>query len=124
MSKWTVRIEDWHPYRINQLLKVHWGRQCRYKKADAELVAVMMHNFGVPKVDKDKPAKRRVGLTIILAKGQRAGDPDAYHKSLLDALVRCGRLKDDNRQWCEITPTVFERGEETPATVITLEDVI
>jgi Holliday junction resolvase RusA-like endonuclease len=66
--------------------------------------------------------KRRVSLTLTLAPRQRGADPDAYRKSLLDALTHAGMLLDDNRQGVELGPVQFIRGEHK-ATAILLEDV-
>jgi hypothetical protein len=44
-------------------------------------------------------------------KGQRAPDPDAFFKSLWDALVHAGMLVDDNRQHVELAPVTFSRAE-------------
>ena len=111
-----VFIPSWHPARINELLGVHWSKAAKRKKSDASLVA---------HYTRDLPwatGKRRVGLEIILGHKQRAGDPDAYHKSLLDGLVHAHMLIDDNRQHVEITPVVFSRGNPWGAK-IALEDV-
>lgn len=102
---WTVTIRRWHPTKVNDLVNAHWGQRSRMKLADLETVAAACLEAGVRRA----AGQRRVALTIVLAKGQRAGDPDAYHKSLNDALVRCGALRDDSRTWCELVPVQFER---------------
>jgi hypothetical protein len=45
----------------------------------------------------------------LLGPRQRGADPDAYWKSLLDALVHAGLLVDDSPKWCELGPVRFER---------------
>jgi hypothetical protein len=60
---------------------------------------------------------------IILRKGQRAGDPDSYQKSLLDALVQAEMLWDDNRQHVDLAPLTFSRDPAAWGTVITLQDL-
>jgi Holliday junction resolvase RusA-like endonuclease len=67
--------------------------------------------------------KRRVSLHIILNKGQRAGDPDSYQKSLLDALVNAEMLWDDNHQHVEIASVTFSHSPAAWGTVITLQDL-
>lgn len=114
---WQVHIPDFHPARLNQLLGHHY-RRGRLKRDDAMLVAHHLVQARVPRAT----GKRRVSLRLTLAPRQRAGDPDAYWKSLLDALVRCGALVDDNRHWCELGPVTFERGTRLE-TVIILEEV-
>lgn len=117
--RYVIEIPYWHPAKINQLYSGHWAKRAKLKKADVEMVGAYVR---VQHVSWKAVSKRRVDLTITLKKGQRAGDPDAYWKSLLDALVACGALVDDNRQWCEVTPVQFIRGERM-ATKITLEDM-
>ncbi len=114
---YTVTIPKWHPTSLNKLLSLHWARRTKAKQSDYDLVAWYCNEALVPKAT----GKRRIGLRLILGKGSRAPDPDNMLKVLLDALVACGRLVDDNRQYCELLPAEFERGER--ATVITLEDV-
>lgn len=112
-----LTVVGWHPARLNQLLAGHWSRGHRFKKADRQIVALAARCQKIP------PAlgKRRVSLVIVLGPRQRAGDPDAYWKSLLDALTHSGLLVDDNRQGVELGPVEFRRGRER-ATEILLED--
>ena len=110
----TITIPNWHPAPLNKLMRNRW-EAARLKKADREIIAHYASKS--PKAN----SKRRVSLTITLAKGQRACDPDAYTKSLLDGLVHCGQLVDDSRLWCEIEAIKFERGNKS--TTILLEAV-
>jgi hypothetical protein len=90
----------------------------RRKKADAQMIAV--YGRSIPKA----VGKRRVDLEIILKPKQRGGDVDAYNKSLLDGLVRCGLLVDDNRQHVELSQPTYSRGTEKDwGARIVLEDV-
>lgn len=115
---WMFRIDGFHPVLLNKLLGVHWAAAGRLKKADREIIAHYASAVGVPRAT----GKRQVTLRIVLAKGQRGGDGDAYYKSALDALVKAGLLVDDNRQWAELMPVEYERAAKK-ATVITLEEV-
>lgn len=117
-GKWYVRIDRWHPARLNQLINVHWATAARRKKHDAQIVALSVAGAGVPKAE----SKRRVSLEITLAPRQRAGDPDAYWKSLLDSLVHCGALRNDSHVWLELGGITFARGP-IASTVICLENV-
>jgi hypothetical protein len=121
MTEWppVVRllIPHWHPIRLNQIVGGHWARGHRLKRVDRELVAAYAAGGASPAI-----GPRRVRLTIVLGPRQRAADPDAYWKSLLDALVHAGLLLDDNRQNCELEPVRFERGERM-GTVIELFDL-
>jgi Holliday junction resolvase RusA-like endonuclease len=67
--------------------------------------------------------QRRVSLSVTLAPRRRQPDADAYDKVLLDSLVRCGLLCDDNAKGILGRMSVeFLRGK-TSETRITLEDV-
>lgn len=113
-----IEIPKWHPWPVNKLLHCHWAKAARRKREDAEIV------WGYSWHLKTATCKRRVHLTIRLRPRRRACDPDAYWKSLLDALVRVGMLVDDSRRWCETPPPKFERGTESDwGTVIELEDI-
>jgi hypothetical protein len=114
--RYSVTIPNWHPIKLNELLRGGWRIAHRLKNVDREIVAYAF--WSMPKAK----GKRRVTMTILLAKGQRAGDPDCYWKSGLDSLVACGALKDDRRQCVELMPVKFERATRA-ATIITLEDI-
>jgi hypothetical protein len=118
VASFTLEIPRWHPARLNQM-KGHWSKGHRLKKADCEMVAHYARPFPKP----GQGDKRRVSLHIILNKGQRAGDPDSYQKSLLDALVHAEMLWDDNRQHVELAPVTFSRDAAAWGTVIQLEDL-
>ena len=117
MAEYVITIPDWNPTPLNKLLG-HWAKAARKKKADARMVWAYAVSAHVPKA----AGKRSVELTITLAPRQRAFDPDAPWKGLLDALVRCGLLTDDNRQGVELMPIKYERGERK-ATRIILKDL-
>jgi hypothetical protein len=114
--KHVLTIPGWVPATVNQLLRSVRGR-IRLKKADREVVAVYARLSGIPRAT----GQRRVGLTIVLGRGQRGCDGDAPWKSLLDSLVSAGLLVDDAPAWCELAPVKFRRGER--GTEITLTDL-
>jgi hypothetical protein len=114
----TLRIENWHPVTLNQLVAWPWPMVRRRKKNDREIVGGEALARRVPRAT----GKRRVGLHLILGPRQRGCDVDAYHKSLLDALVAAGLLIDDSPRWCELAPVTYERATRRAA-VITLEDI-
>lgn len=116
----VIEIPRWHPARLNQLLNSHWGLRSKLKKQDRAIVAG--HAGGFRSMATKATGRRRVSLVITLAPRQRGGDPDAYWKSLLDALVKNGLLIDDSRTWCELGPVEYRRGAEMATTII-LEDV-
>jgi hypothetical protein len=116
MAVYRFSIEDWHPATVNQLLGCHWGKRTKIKRGDRELIA--HYSRGLPKAS----SPRRVRLTIVLQKGQRAADSDAWWKSLLDGLKHCGMLVDDNRQYAILEQPEFYRGTRK-STIIELEDI-
>jgi len=111
----TVRIPNWVPARLNQLLGGHWAKAARLKRADRDTLALAFRQ--TPRAT----GRRRVAFTITLGPRMRAGDSDAYFKSLLDGLVQCGQLVDDNRQGVILQMPEFDRGQ-VKATTIMLED--
>ena len=117
-ARFEVMIEGWHPAKLNQLNVGHWGRRRKLKDIDAKVLANECDRARV----SGAIGKRRVTLTITLAPRQRAADPDAYWKSLLDGLKRCGALREDNRHWVETPPPIFERGP-CAKTLLLIEDI-
>lgn len=118
-SSYFVRIENWHPTKLNQLMNSHWAKRGRLRKHDDNIVAMSVLGADVPKAEQ----RRRVSLEIYLAERQRGGDVDAYWKSTLDALVNCGALVDDNPEWVELGEVKFYRAQR-PATLIILENMM
>lgn len=100
-----IIIPNWHPTLLNVLLNCSPHKRNRLKRADQGMVATYARLAEAPRAT----GKRRVTLTIVLGPRQRGGDPDAYWKSLLDALAACGQLVDDSRKWVETPPVLFER---------------
>ena len=112
----TVFIPCWHPTPLNVLMKGRWVAAKR-KKWDRQ---ILWAHF------RDKPqamGKRSLKVTIVLGKGQRACDPDAYFKSLNDGLVKAKMLVDDNRQNLVQLPIEFNRNWGDWGPIITLMDV-
>jgi hypothetical protein len=113
----TYRIDSptWCPAKLNEML-AHWATRAKLKRRDREALAILGRH--VP------PAvgPRRVQLTVVLGRGCRGGDPDAYAKSLLDALVACRLLIDDRNKLVEWMPVKYERGTQGGC-VIELEDL-
>jgi Holliday junction resolvase RusA-like endonuclease len=121
VATYQVRIAHWHPATINQLMK-SVGARIRLKKRDRKVIGDFL------RVEARVPmaaGKRSVGVKIHLEPGQRRADPDAYWKSLLDALVTHGLLKNDSPDWCEVSPVEYDpkRIPGMMATTITLEDI-
>ena len=115
-----MRIEGWHPVRLNEFVGKHWSVGAGRKKRDQTTVAKHAMAY------RTTPAlgRRRVDLTIVLAKGQRRPDKDAFWKSALDALAASKLLIDDNPDGCEPGTVTYKRsGTEAKWTEITLTDV-
>ena len=120
VAGYLLVIPRWHPTPLNRLLKCHWGTAAKRKRSDWEIVAGHFLAERIPPAE----GKRRLSVWLSLRPGQRAADPDAYHKTLLDALTACGALVDDNRQGVELPPVEFFRGTAGDwGTMLVLEDV-
>ena len=117
---YKIAIPNWRPAALNRDAK-HAGQVgARLKKADGEMVAFYAIQCCTPKAT----GKRRVSLQIVLTGQQKEADPDAYQKSLLDALVHAGLLTDDNSQGVEWGGVEYnQNGSVTAGTTIILEDV-
>jgi hypothetical protein len=116
-ERYTVTIPRFHPARLNQLLG-NYHAAGRRKAADRAMIGYYCDHYQVP----EAKVRRRVSLTLQLGYRMRGGDPDAYWKSVLDALVNCGRLVDDRKEWVELAPVRYERADEF-GTILSLEDV-
>jgi hypothetical protein len=117
MPRHLITIPGWRPATVNQLLRTVRGR-IRYKKLDRALITAYGRLAAVPPAT----VRRRVSAHITLGPGQKAADPDAYWKSLLDALVQAGMLVDDDAEGVEFGPVTFGRGPSW-GTAIALEDL-
>lgn len=118
MAIWTMEIPGWHPAPLNKLLGSHWGAAARMKSKDKQIIANAVMAYQVP------PAfgKRRVSLTIVYPKGKRKHDPDAFFKSLNDALVHSKALFADTSNYIELGSIKYAKGDELTS-YVTLEDV-
>lgn len=117
-ARFEIVIPDWHPTRLNELIGRNRFVIGRRKKQDREFLAVYCELANIPPA----AGKRRLTLKITLGPRQRAADPDAYWKSLLDALVHCKALKSDDRFGVESLPVEYDRAK-SKRTVIVLEDM-
>lgn len=119
-GRWEVTILGWHPAPLNQLLGNRFKRH-RLKTADALMLGSHLKSAGVHAA----AGRRKVRYTLVFAKGQRACDPDAYDKSLLDALQTCRAITNDNIQAVDADKPDFERpGVSRHATRIIIEDLV
>jgi hypothetical protein len=117
-GRWEIFVDGWRPASLNELLRGGpWGAH-RLKRRDREYVVLFANLARVPRA----AAKRRVSLRITLPPKQRRWDGDALWKSLLDACVRAGLLKDDGPKWCELGGVDYVRGKALSTTII-VEDI-
>jgi hypothetical protein len=118
VKRWEIVIDGWRPASLNELLRGGpWGAH-RLKRRDREYVVLFANLARVPRAT----AKRRVSLRIVLPPKQRRWDEDALWKSLLDACVLAGLLKDDDPKWCELGGVDYVRGKALSTTII-VEDI-
>jgi Holliday junction resolvase RusA-like endonuclease len=114
---YKLRIERWHPYRLNQLINCHWRTKDRRRKADDAMVGYNALQNRLPIAT----SRRRVDLHITLGPRGREGDEDNWWKSIKDALKNAKLLIDDSRKWCEQGKVTFERGPERATMIILTE---
>ena len=104
-----VFIPRWHPTPLNKLLRNYWVA-ARLKKVDRDMIGWAF------KADHPNNRacneKKLITLTIILQKGKRGCDPDAYWKSTLDALVHAGAIANDSHLWVQLAPVDFKRADD------------
>jgi len=104
------------PVALNALF-CHWAERSRLKRIDRQVIYLAAREAGVPRA----PGRRRVSLDVRGWPGGRMPDPDAFWKSVLDALVAAGMLTDDDQAGVEMGHVILSRGG--PRTIITLEDL-
>lgn len=114
---YTFTITDWHPVILNKLLRMHWAARNRAVD-DAKRRVQVACNAKIPKAT----GKRRLTLTWVMGPRNKEPDRDNVSKLLLDSLVWCGRLTDDDSSGVECLPVRFERGP-VKGIVVDLEDV-
>lgn len=116
MATHIISMSGFRPVSVNRLLKGHWTTRRKLKRQDEETIAAF--SCTKPKAK----GKRRVDIAIFNGPGCGRLDPDNCLKSLLDGLVACGQLVDDNSDQVEIGSVTSERGEHSK-TVVTLTDL-
>lgn len=120
MATHVLYLPQYLPVALNKLLEGHRSQRGRLKQKQAELVRFYALSQELPAAK----TKRRVDLRVVLPKGQRAWDPDAMWKGLLDALVSASLLVDDNPKWCQLGEVVYLRsGTDLRETYVILTDL-
>lgn len=104
-----MRIPHWHPTPLNRLMRMHWAERARINTSEIALISAYADIAAVPRKCK---TRQRVQMTIFLKPRQRACDPDAQLKNVLDALKRYGAIVDDSRTWLDLAPVQYERGSK------------
>lgn len=87
------------------------------KSHDKEIIGQAVKAYGITPAEE----RRSVSMLIIHPPGKRFCDKDAYHKSMLDALVHHGAIKNDSHAWVSCEPVEFARGEKL-RTIITIQE--
>lgn len=97
-------IPRWRPATTNELMSGRtWHKAARLKKRDRMAVWTYARAAGIPSAGR---TKRQVDVLVRNPKGERRKDPDAFWKSLLDALVHAELLHDDRDRWCVLGAVV------------------
>lgn len=113
-------IPRWRPATTNELMSGRtWHKAARLKKRDREMVAAYARLADIPPAGR---TRRRVDVLVRNPKGERRKDPDAFWKSLLDALVQAELLADDSERWC-VLGAVVQTLDGKARTEITLTDL-
>lgn len=117
-SSYTIVIPDWRPKSLNELFGMHYMKRWRTKWMDRDLVHAYVSAHRIPPAT----GKRRVSLDIELVRPDRVMDPDNVWKHLLDHLVGCCALVDDDPEHVELG-TVRQAWGSRRQTTIILEDL-
>jgi hypothetical protein len=115
--RWEVRLPIYLT-SLNKLMRMHWSRRAGVLKDEAMVILWFCDLAGVPRAT----GKRRVSQRITLVGRNKACDPDNMNKSMLDGLVKAGRLIDDSARWAELGSVSFYRGREIE-THLLIEDI-
>ena len=119
MAVHELTIPGFLPARLNSLMG-NRRKAGRLKRRDKEWIICHARMAGIPKAT----GRRRVTLILTFGKGVRSGDPDAYWKSTLDALVHAGLLAKDTHRGVSIEGPEFRRSKTIQSsTTIILEDI-
>lgn len=97
-------LPGWRPAPLNTL-QGHWSKRRKLKATDRAIVQAAVFVHGIPRAT----GPRSVQLVLLMDKGQRCVDGDASDKSLLDALVHAGALRNDSPAWCRSLPVMYLR---------------
>jgi Holliday junction resolvase RusA-like endonuclease len=117
MALHRLRIENWHPSTLNQLMR-HWRTAQRLKRVDRNLICAYCILNRIPVA----VGSRMVSLELTYARSGKLPDPDSFWKSTLDALVHAKMLVDDNRHFVRQGTVKIEHGPKRE-TVIELVDL-
>ena len=91
---WSLYVEGWTPPSLNMILSMHWSARAKVKKNVAKLITGVCLESGVTIAS----GRRRVSLEIGYRLDKHEPDDDNSWKFILDCLVLCGALTDDNSQ--------------------------
>lgn len=118
MASYSFFLPNYRPPSLNQLFAGKLRDRIRRKKECYEIIAGYFMQAKIPKAT----GKRRVDMEMHLSSRQRKADPDAIWKVLLDGLVRCGALVDDDVAHVQLGEVSYPRVGEC-GTKITLTEI-
>lgn len=100
----------WHPPRKNvynsgATIRARAGRRKRMRRHTADVLACYKIQAKIPNAE----GKRRIQVTLVMEKGQRAGDPDGYQECLLDSMQDACLIRNDNHLLCEMERPIIVR---------------
>lgn len=87
------------------------------KAHDKQIISAAVKAYGIPPAEE----RRTVSVIIIHPPGKRFPDPDSIWKSLFDAMVCSGVIKNDSHAWVTYESPEFARGEKL-RTIITIQE--
>lgn len=118
-GRFEIWVPGWKPTSLNRLMYAKVSHRIKLKAYDSEMVGIACHLANVPKA----ACKRRVSLEITLGPRWRQYDDDNAWKAVLDGLVSCKRLVDDNAVWMERGSVIWHpRKSGACGTMIILQD--
>lgn len=115
---WKVTISGFIIPSVNKLALCTIQRREQIRRRSADTILDFCRQAKVPLAN----GKRRVGFLIELSDMRKAPKPDNCWKVLLDSLVSCGLLLDDQPENVELGLSIVRRGLFTQSTIF-IEDL-
>lgn len=118
--QWTITLPEWHPPSMNQYVRTHWA----VRKRDLDNLTNEIHLISTYQRIPKATTPRAVRIVIQKTPRGKRDDPGnlyARSKAILDALVRCELLLDDDNTSLEALEVV-ERRADTKQTLIEITE--